>query len=90
MGCSANTYACGLWFQLIPQISSLTPLTTILPLIAVLLVTAGKDAIDDIVSTSSQLNNARLLHLFLLLLFWFCMHLILLSFCHLPHYLASD
>lgn len=36
--------------QMIPQISSLTPLTTAVPLIVVLAVTAIKDAIDDIVS----------------------------------------
>ena len=37
-------------FQLIPQISSLTYVTTIVPLVAVLTVTALKDAYDDIVS----------------------------------------
>ncbi|KFD54817.1 hypothetical protein M513_04251 [Trichuris suis] len=34
--------------QLIPEISSLTSLTTILPLVAVLLLTAAKDAFDDL------------------------------------------
>lgn len=36
-------------FQLIPQISSLAPVTTILPLVFVLALTAIKDASDDIV-----------------------------------------
>lgn len=36
--------------QLIPIISSLTPITTAVPLIFVLTLTAFKDAIDDIVS----------------------------------------
>ena len=40
--------------QLIPQISSLTPVTTIVPLVAVLLITALKDGIDDIVSILCQ------------------------------------
>lgn len=35
---------------MIPPISSLTPLTTAVPLIVVLAVTAIKDAIDDLVS----------------------------------------
>ena len=34
--------------QLIPQISSLTPVTTAVPLIVVLTLTAAKDAVDDI------------------------------------------
>lgn len=39
------------WFlQLIPLISSLTYVTTLVPLIVVLALTAIKDAIDDIVS----------------------------------------
>lgn len=36
--------------QLTPYISSLTPVTTIIPLVAVLSITALKDAIDDFVS----------------------------------------
>lgn len=39
-----------LLLQLIPQISSLTPVTTAIPLIGVLALTAVKDAYDDIVS----------------------------------------
>ncbi len=38
------------FLQLIPQISSLTPVTTAVPLIGVLALTAIKDAYDDIVS----------------------------------------
>jgi phospholipid-translocating ATPase len=37
-------------FQLIPQISSLTPITTIVPLVGVLTLTAIKDGYDEIVS----------------------------------------
>ena len=37
-------------FQVIPVISSLTPVTTAVPLIGVLSLTALKDAYDDIVS----------------------------------------
>ena len=37
-------------FQLIPQISSLPPITTLLPLVGVLALTALKDGYDDIVS----------------------------------------
>ena len=36
--------------QSIPQISSLTWVTTVIPLVAVLALTAAKDAVDDIVS----------------------------------------
>jgi hypothetical protein len=36
--------------QLIPQISSLSPMTTILPLVTVLAISALKDASDDVVS----------------------------------------
>jgi len=36
--------------QSIPQISSLTWVTTLIPLVTVLLVTALKDIIDDVVS----------------------------------------
>lgn len=39
----------GLDFQVIPWISSLTWITTVVPLVLVLLVTAAKDAYDDIV-----------------------------------------
>ena len=38
-----------IYFQLIPQISSLTPITTLLPLVGVLSMTAAKDLYDDIV-----------------------------------------
>ena len=45
-------------FQVIPVISSLTPVTTAVPLIGVLSLTAIKDAYDDIVSPITfQLNN---------------------------------
>lgn len=47
----ANFYfLCLLLLQLIPAISSLTPITTAIPLIGVLMLTAFKDAYDDIVS----------------------------------------
>lgn len=47
----ANFYfLCLLVLQLIPAISSLTPITTALPLIGVLGLTAIKDAYDDFVS----------------------------------------
>lgn len=47
----ANFYfLCLLVLQLIPAISSLTPVTTAIPLIGVLTLTAVKDAYDDIVS----------------------------------------
>jgi len=39
-----------LMLQSIPHISSLTWVTTLIPLVAVLLVTAIKDIIDDVVS----------------------------------------
>lgn len=46
----ANFYfLCLLLLQLIPAISSLTPITTAIPLIGVLTLTAVKDAYDDIV-----------------------------------------
>ena len=38
-------------FQLIPVISSLTPITTLLPLVGVLTITGLKDAYDDLVRT---------------------------------------
>lgn len=48
----ANFYfLCLLVLQLIPAISSLTPVTTAIPLIGVLTLTAVKDAYDDIVSS---------------------------------------
>lgn len=40
--------------QLIPAISSLTPVTTAIPLIGVLTLTAVKDAYDDIVSREQE------------------------------------
>lgn len=47
----ANFYfLCLLVLQLIPAISSLTPITTVIPLIGVLMLTAIKDAYDDLVS----------------------------------------
>ena len=47
----ANFYfLCLLVLQFIPLISSLTPVTTAVPLIGVLLLTAIKDAYDDFVS----------------------------------------
>nr|XP_027204123.1 probable phospholipid-transporting ATPase IM [Dermatophagoides pteronyssinus] len=56
----ANFYfLCLLILQLIPFISSLTPITTAVPLIFVLLITAIKDAIDDIQKhrSDNQVNN---------------------------------
>jgi len=47
----ANFYfLCLLVLQVIPAISSLTPITTAVPLIGVLALTAVKDAYDDFVS----------------------------------------
>lgn len=47
----ANFYfLCLLVLQMIPAISSLTPITTAIPLIGVLTLTAVKDAYDDFVS----------------------------------------
>ena len=40
--------------QLVPEVSSLTPLTTFVPLIAVLTVSLIKDAIDDYVSLKTE------------------------------------
>jgi hypothetical protein len=49
----ANFYfLCLLVLQVIPAISSLTPITTAVPLIGVLALTAVKDAYDDFVSNS--------------------------------------
>ncbi|XP_013788073.1 phospholipid-transporting ATPase ID-like [Limulus polyphemus] len=56
----ANFYfLCLLILQLIPQISSLTPITTAVPLAVVLTITALKDAIDDIqrLRSDNQVNN---------------------------------
>lgn len=56
----ANTYfLCLLILQLIPQISSLTPITTAVPLIVVLAITGVKDAHDDICrhKSDNQVNN---------------------------------
>ncbi|XP_013785389.1 phospholipid-transporting ATPase ID-like [Limulus polyphemus] len=56
----ANFYfLCLLVLQLIPQISSLTPVTTAVPLVVVLSLTALKDAIDDIQRhrSDNQVNN---------------------------------
>ncbi|XP_076466035.1 phospholipid-transporting ATPase ID-like [Babylonia areolata] len=56
----ANAYFLGLLIlQLMPVISSLTPLTTFIPLVAVLFVTATKDAVDDIQRhrSDAQVNN---------------------------------
>lgn len=58
----ANFYfLCLLVLQLIPAISSLTPITTAIPLIGVLALTAVKDAYDDIQRhlSDSQVNNRR-------------------------------
>jgi hypothetical protein len=43
-------FLCLLVLQLIPTISSLTPITTAVPLIGVLALAAVKDAYDDLVS----------------------------------------
>ncbi|EDX13275.1 GD20604 [Drosophila simulans] len=59
----ANFYfLCLLVLQLIPAISSLTPVTTAIPLIGVLTLTAVKDAYDDIVNNhkSKTLRNGKL------------------------------
>lgn len=56
----ANFYfLCLLILQLIPAISSLTPVTTAIPLIGVLSLTAIKDAYDDLQRhvSDSQVNN---------------------------------
>jgi phospholipid-translocating ATPase len=56
----ANFYfLCLLVLQLIPAISSLTPVTTALPLIGVLGLTAIKDAYDDIVSVRGGWRVSR-------------------------------
>lgn len=54
----ANFYfLCLLLLQLIPAISSLTPITTAIPLIGVLTLTAVKDAYDDIVSKYGRIQQ---------------------------------
>lgn len=58
----ANFYfLCLLVLQVIPAISSLTPITTAVPLIGVLALTAVKDAYDDFQRhvSDSQVNNRR-------------------------------
>lgn len=58
----ANFYfLCLLVLQLIPAISSLTPITTAIPLIGVLALTAVKDAYDDFQrhQNDSQVNHRR-------------------------------
>lgn len=58
----ANFYfLCLLVLQLIPAISSLTPITTAIPLIGVLMLTAVKDAYDDFQrhQNDSQVNHRR-------------------------------
>ncbi|XP_076647185.1 ATPase phospholipid transporting 8B isoform X2 [Halictus rubicundus] len=58
----ANFYfLCLLVLQIIPAISSLTPITTAIPLIGVLMLTAIKDAYDDFQrhSSDSQVNNRK-------------------------------
>jgi hypothetical protein len=51
----ANFYfLCLLVLQVIPAISSLTPITTAVPLIGVLALTAVKDAYDDFVSNRQK------------------------------------
>lgn len=54
-----------LLLQLIPQISSLTPVTTAIPLIGVLALTAVKDAYDDIVSAFLHVHTQTQNHLHL-------------------------
>lgn len=56
----ANTYfLCLLILQWIPAISPLNPITTLIPLIVVLAITAIKDAHDDICrhKSDNQINN---------------------------------
>ncbi|CAM1330633.1 ATP8B2 (predicted) [Pycnogonum litorale] len=58
----ANFYfLCLLVLQVIPQISSLTPITTALPLVVVLSLTALKDAVDDFLRHNSDnlVNNRK-------------------------------
>lgn len=56
----ANFYfLCLLVLQVIPAISSLTPITTAVPLIGVLALTAVKDAYDDFVSDNFQPGSSK-------------------------------
>ncbi|CAL1528456.1 unnamed protein product [Lymnaea stagnalis] len=58
----ANAYFLGLLvLQMVPVISSLTPVTTLIPLAAVLMLSALKDALDDYQRHRSdgQVNNRR-------------------------------
>lgn len=57
--------------QLLPEISSVSPLTTVFPLVIVLSVSAVKDAIDDFVSIHRDLY-AGLYSFGSLYLFTFC------------------
>ena len=50
---SSEYNICDLPLQLIPQISSLTPITTLLPLVGVLSLTALKDGYDEVVRAAS-------------------------------------
>ncbi len=51
--------------QLIPQVSSLNPITTILPLACVIILKGVKDLIDDIVGLSIRLYSYIVLHIFI-------------------------
>lgn len=52
----ANFYfLCLLLLQYVPVISSLNPITTLLPLLGVLMITAIKDGYDDVVSRGQLL-----------------------------------
>lgn len=51
--------------QLIPEISSLSWFTTIVPLVLVLAITAVKDATDDYVSVSTYISTAAVIAQFL-------------------------
>ena len=65
----ANFYfLCLLVLQFIPFISSLTPITTAVPLIGVLVLTACKDFYDDYVSEHLVFSNPRSLKLFMFFL----------------------
>ncbi|XP_046552031.1 phospholipid-transporting ATPase ID-like [Haliotis rubra] len=58
----ANAYFLGLLImQVMPVVSSLTPLTTVIPLVVVLIVTAIKDAVDDFKRhrSDAQVNNRK-------------------------------
>ena len=48
--------------QLIPQISSLTPITTLLPLVGVLSLTALKDGYDEVVRADNLHDSRSLDH----------------------------